>query len=109
MTAPVAQFADGADGWTIRFYMPAKWTIDSLPAPDDERVRLVAQPAETVAVLRFTGDRSPDAIDAQTTKLRDVLRATGFEPVGPPTAWFYDPPWTIPFLRRNEVVIPVAD
>lgn len=109
MTAPVAQFADGADAWTIRFYMPAKWTIDRLPTPDDERVRLVAQPAETLAVLRFTGDRSPDAVDAQTAKLRDALRATGFESIGPPTSWFYDPPWTLPFLRRNEVAIPVAE
>jgi hypothetical protein len=37
-----------------------------------------------------------------------ILREKGFEPTGPPFAWFYDPPWTIPVLRRNEVVVPVT-
>jgi hypothetical protein len=107
MTAPVAQSSAGKQGWTIRFYMPAKWTMESLPTPDDERVRIVTQPAETVAVLRFTGDRGPEAIAARTRQLLETLRANGIEPAGEPTTWLYDPPWTIPMLRRNEVVVPV--
>jgi hypothetical protein len=109
MTAPVAQRREGDGGWVIRFFMPAKWTLDTLPAPDDERVELVAVPPETVAVLRFSGNRGPSAVAARTRKLREVLRATGFEPVSDATAWFYDPPWTLPFRRRNEIAIPVAE
>ena len=57
MTAPVSQRA-GADGeWVIRFFMPADKTMESLPSPTDA-IRLVAVPAETVAVRRFTGSRS---------------------------------------------------
>ena len=109
MTAPVAQSA-GSDGdWVIRFFMPSKWTMAELPVPDDDRVRLVTVAPETVAALRFSGDRSPRAVADKTEKLRNTLRAYGFEATGDANAWFYDPPWTLPFLRRNEVVIPVAE
>lgn len=109
MTAPVAQSYEGDEGWIIRFFMPASWAMDRLPAPDDERVRLVSLPAESTAVLRFTGDRGPDAVAARTEQLLATLRAVGFHPVGTPTAWFYDPPWTIPFRRRNEIAVTVED
>ena len=108
MTAPVAQSGDD-QAWVIRFYMPAQWTMQTLPVPNDDRVRLVAVPPETVAVLRFTGDRGPDSVATRTAQLLETLRAVGFEPDGEPTAWFYDPPWTIPFRRRNEIAIPVGE
>lgn len=106
MTAPVAQARDGKHS-TIRFYMPSKWTLDTLPTPDDDEVRLVTVPGETVAVLRFSGDRSPRAVTERTQELSETLRANGVEAVGEPQAWFYDPPWTVPFRRRNEIAIPV--
>ncbi|RAV10662.1 heme-binding protein [Mycolicibacterium sp. GF69] len=106
MTAPVVQAADGEHS-TIRFYMPSKWTLDTLPAPDDEKVRLVTVPGETVAVLRFSGDRSPRAITDRTRELSETLRVNEVEVVGAPQSWFYDPPWTLPFRRRNEIAIPV--
>lgn len=108
MTAPVAQSTDGG-GWTIRFFLPAQWTMQTLPAPNDERVRLVTVPAETVAVSRFTGDRGPTAVAMRTARLLETLRSAGVEPHGEPTAWFYDPPWTIPCRRRNEIAIPIQD
>lgn len=109
MTAPVAQQADSGQGWLIRFYMPSEWTLDTLPSPDDDRVELVTVPPETVAVLRFSGDRGPRSVAARTAELRDILRSKNFEPAGEPTAWFYDPPWTAPCRRRNEIAIPVHD
>jgi SOUL heme-binding protein len=105
MTAPVAQAPDPGGDWTIRFYMPSTWAMGELPSPDDDRVRLVSVPAETVAVLRFTGDRGPKAVAARTEQVRNTLRAYGFETTGEATAWFYDPPWTLPFLRRNEIAV----
>jgi hypothetical protein len=108
MTAPVSQAA-GADGdWVIRFFMPSTWTLATLPTPDDDRVRLVTVAPETVAVLRFTGNRNAAAVASHVERLRNTLRAYGFDAIGDATAWFYDPPWTLPFLRRNEVVIPVT-
>ncbi|MCV7298365.1 heme-binding protein [Mycobacterium barrassiae] len=108
MTAPVAQSRTDNDQWVIRFFMPSKWTMDTLPDPDDDKVRLVSVPGETFAVLRFSGDRSPKAVADRTDELRKTLHDKGIEPVGDAVAWFYDPPWTLPFLRRNEVAIPVS-
>ena len=88
--------------------MPSKWTMESLPKPIDDRVRLVEVPAETFAVLRFSGDRSPRAVADHTAELQEVLRAKGIDMTGEPARWFYDPPWTLPFRRRNEIAIPVA-
>ncbi|ORB86191.1 heme-binding protein [Mycobacterium kansasii] len=108
MTAPVAQQA-GRDGtWMIRFFMPAKWTLDDLPTPDDESVELVEVPAQEYAVLRFSGDRGSRAVASRTDELLRRLDGTGYAPAGAPVAWFYDPPWTVTCLRRNEVAVPVA-
>jgi hypothetical protein len=107
MTAPVSQTQADEDGSVIRFFMPSKWTMETLPTPDDELVSLVEVPAETYAVLRFTGDRSPHAVAARTEELLRVLGAHGIETTGQPAAWFFDPPWTLPFRRRNEIAVPV--
>ena len=109
MTAPVAQQIDENQSWVIRFYMPTEWTLQSLPTPDDERVGLVTVAPETVAVLRFSGDRGPDSVARHTRRLREKLRDYGFVAIGEPAAWFYDPPWTLPCRRRNEIAILVED
>jgi SOUL heme-binding protein len=108
MTAPVSQAAGSEGGSVIRFFMPAGLTMETLPTPNDDSVELVTVPAETVAVLRFSGDRSPEAVEKHTTQLLDTLRRNGYTADGQPTAWFYDPPWTLPFRRRNEVAVAVT-
>ena len=107
MTAPVSQTGSAENGWTVRFYMPSKWSLETLPTPDDEDVRLVPVGPETLAVLRFSGDRGPVAVADRTAELLKTLRDNDIEPVGEAVAWFYDPPWTLPFRRRNEVAVPV--
>ena len=100
MTAPVAQ-----DGSVIRFFLPAGVTVASAPRPLDDRVRIVDVPAEMVAVLRFSGSTGPDAVAARKAELMGALPATAWVAVDVPFAWFYDPPWTLPPLRRNEVAV----
>ncbi|MBY6537390.1 heme-binding protein [Rhodococcus sp. BP-349] len=107
MTAPVSRAASD-EGWVVRFFMPSRWTMDTLPAPKDDRVRLVEVPAETVAVLRFSGDRGAEAVAARTAELLDTLHSRGIDTTGEPMSWFYDPPWTVSFRRRNEIAVPVA-
>ncbi|EHB59310.1 SOUL heme-binding protein [Mycolicibacterium rhodesiae JS60] len=109
MTAPVATQRRPSGEWVIRFFMPSKYTLDTLPTPADDRVRLVKVPEETVAVLRFTGSIGPAAVGERTEQLLNVLYRNGIEPTGDPLAWFYDPPWTLPCRRRNEVVIGLAE
>lgn len=108
MTAPVAQVRDAAGPWLIRFFMPARYTMDTLPQPLDPAVRLVAVPGETVAVLRFSGSTAPDAVAAKQRKLLQALQGSAWQPDGATMAWFYDPPWTLPPFRRNEVAVPVT-
>jgi hypothetical protein len=107
MTAPVAQ--SGVDGGSsIRFFMPSKYTLDTLPRPDSDRIKLVEVPAETVAVLRYTGDRSPAAVERRRTELLAALAGSPYQASGAAFSWFYDPPFTLPFRRRNEIAVPVA-
>ena len=108
MTAPVAQTQDPSGRWRIRFYMPAGSTLANLPQPNDPTVELVAVPPETVAVLRFSGIPSAGSVATQTGQLVAALEGSAWRPTGAPVAWFYDPPWTLPPLRRNEVAIPVS-
>ena len=110
MTAPVAQAplaqASGEKGWVVRFFLPAALTDP--PAPNDARVRVVPVPEETMAVLRFSGTATQDAVAERTKALLAALSGTAWRPAGEPVAWFYDPPWTLPPLRRNEVAVPVS-
>ncbi len=107
MTAPVAQ--SGGEGvWRIRFFMPARFTMETLPVPDDRRVALVAVPEETLAVLRFAGIPRAEVVADRRAALLAALEGSGWRAAGDVQAFFYDPPWTVPALRRNEVVVPVA-
>lgn len=108
MTAPVAQTRADAEGWVVQFFMPSKYTLDTLPTPNDPAVRLVSLPAQEFAVLRFTGSRNAKAIAEKSAALERDLAGSAWRASGTPTAWFYDPPWTVPFLRRNEVAVPVV-
>ncbi|MDC7788453.1 heme-binding protein [Rhodoplanes sp. TEM] len=107
--SPTGESPTGGDGprWTIRFTMPAAFTRDTLPVPDDAGIAIVDVPAETVAVITFSGSTAPEAVQHQARLLNRILATTAWRPVGPPAAQFYDPPWTLPFLRRNEVAVRV--
>ncbi|WP_397415759.1 SOUL family heme-binding protein [Phenylobacterium sp.] len=108
MTAPVAQ-APSADGaWRVQFFMPAKYTRATLPTPNNPEVRIVELPSEQFAVLRFSGLAGRTSVAARTKELSDKAAAMGWKVTGPPVVWFYDPPWTLPPMRRNEVAFPVA-
>ncbi|OBH12478.1 heme-binding protein [Mycobacterium sp. E1747] len=78
----------------------------TLPAPSDDQVRLVTVPPTTMAVLPFSGDRSPKVVASRTQELLNMLRAKGIKPTGE-EAWFYDPPSTLPMRRRNEIAVPI--
>ena len=105
--APVAADARGG-ALVMRFFLPRDIEPGAAPPPRDPRVRLVEVPAETLAVLRFSGRPSDARVVERTDELLAALDQAGIEPQGQPQAFFYDPPWTLPPLRRNEVAVPVA-
>lgn len=108
MTSPVSQSAT-LGGWTVQFFMPGKYRLADLPVPNDPAVKLVELPPETYAVQRFTGLGNPSTVARKSAELTAHLKARGKSSQGEPVVWFYDPPWTVPFLRRNEVALRVAD
>ena len=104
MTAPVTQQASG-DVWKVRFIMPEGYTLVTLPRPNNERVKLIAIPAKRFVVIRFSGSQKDANVTPQQQKLLDYVRAHHLPTTGEPTLAFYNPPWTLPFLKRNEVMI----
>jgi hypothetical protein len=107
MTAPVAQ-TKAAGGWTVTFYMPDKYTMTTLPKPKDPGIVIHEVPGETLAVIRFSGIPGKGAVEAAQSRLTAALRGSSWHSEGAPVAYFYDPPWTLPWARRNEVAVPVA-
>lgn len=106
MTAPVLQTGQ-AGSWIIRFVMPETYTLESLPVPNDPKVQLRSQPAARVAVVRFSGLAPEKDIQRKTTELVDFLAARQLKAIGPAALARYNPPWTLWFMRRNEIMIPV--
>ncbi|MEM8854625.1 MAG: heme-binding protein [Pseudomonadota bacterium] len=106
MTAPVLQEPAGADTWTVTFVMPAEFTMETLPAPKSETITIEQVPGDTMAVVRFSGFNTKARLDEETQRLRAFMADKGLAVEGTPRFAFYNPPWTLPFLRRNEVMIP---
>ena len=105
MTAPVSM-ERSAGKWRVHFVMPSKYTLDTLPTPNNPAVTLRGVPATHYAVIRFSGLAGENKVAAKATKLKAWLEEKGLEPLGRPELARYNPPWTLPFLRRNEVMIP---
>jgi len=104
MTAPVLAAGESDQGhYTISFVMPSKYTLDTIPKPNNPAVVLVEVPAKKMAILSFSWFTPEARVNAKKALLVDALKAAGVETVGEPTAAFYNPPWTPPFMRRNEI------
>lgn len=107
MTSPVETgVEDGVR--TMRFVMPSEYSMADLPAPSDPRVRLREVSGETVAAWRFAGRLRASEVEAKKQQAMRLAEEAGLEVTGPPRIAQYDPPWTLAWFRRNEVLIPVA-
>lgn len=107
MTVPVEKTRSGA-GTRMRFFLPARFTRETAPAPNDPRVRIVALPPATLAVLRYSGAAPDDEVARRRDELLRALEGSRWRPDGDPVSLFYDAQFTLPFVRRNEVAVPVA-
>lgn len=110
MTAPVSQAATEPGRYWVTFTMPREYDMNSLPTPDDDRVQLRAVPAETMAAVRYRGGWSEEKYHENERILLQALAASPRWQVSGPAVWArYNPPFTLPFLRRNEVLVPVSE
>jgi SOUL heme-binding protein len=108
MTVPVETQSQAAGRYAMRFFLPAGYDLQTAPQPTDPRVHILELPERTLAVLRFTGSRDAQNVARHLTDLDTIVKGSRWRAVGEPTTMFYDPPWTIPFLRRNEIAVPVS-
>lgn len=106
MTAPVTQGRND-DGWTVSFIMPAELSLNALPLPAGD-VRLEEVAPRYMATVRFSGRWSDKKFREQTKRLIDWMEMRGLRPLGQPEFGYYNDPFTPAFLRRNEVLIEVA-
>ncbi len=83
MTAPVTTAPSDDGVFTVRFTMPSKWTMDTLPAPADDRVVLVQVPERYVVVAGFTGPKAQASIDAAERAIGEFVAVNGLSPAGP--------------------------
>ncbi|KUJ84191.1 heme-binding protein [Microbulbifer sp. ZGT114] len=104
MTAPVSMEQSGGQ-WRVSFVMPSQYTMETLPRPNNQAVTLREIPETNYAVIRFSGLAGEDKIARKTAELIEWMDEKGLEPTGQPELARYNPPWTLPFLRRNEVMI----
>ncbi|CAN5150239.1 heme-binding protein [soil metagenome] len=107
MTAPVLQTPVQGE-WVVRFTMPSRWTLATLPAPNDPSVRITTLPATRMAVTTFSGVANQATFDRKSGELVGFVTSQNLRTTGEPTLAQYDPPWTLPFLRRNEVMVAVG-
>jgi len=106
MTAPVQQQSMGKS-WRMSFVMPSKYTLASLPVPNNNHVRLKEILTKKFVVIEFSGTNSNENVTEHENQLMNYIEANQINIIGSPKYAFYNAPWTLPFLRRNEVMIEI--
>lgn len=108
MTAPVQRTMPGEQEAEMAFVVPRGYSMEELPTPDDSRVEFREEPAYRAAVIRFSGWVNDKKAERYWQTLITFLEEQGIQPVGDPTLNQYNPPWTPPFMRRNEIIVAVV-
>jgi hypothetical protein len=114
MTVPVSiegakSFESASNQWMVSFVMPSEYTLATLPKPLNSQVKIREVPAEKRAVILFSGFNSAEKTQAKTQLLQDWIKTKNLKVTGDPQFARYNPPWSLPFMRRNEVMIQVLD
>lgn len=109
MTSPVTQQSEAHDSWKIRFMMPKKFTLDTLPEARDRRIRFLTTRPERYLALRFSGGWGEDNLGRHRRQLLDYVASHHLAVVGEPIYAFYNAPFVPAPLRRNEVLLRLAD
>ncbi len=105
--APTTPSMQGAKRWRVHFVMPSQYTLASLPKPNNAAVTLRQVPAKTWAVLKYSGFNTESRVQEKTDELMARLLAQKTQSLGSPQLARYNPPWTLPMFRRNEIMIEI--
>ena len=85
--------------------MPSRYTLQTLPKPNNPNIEIVEVPAQTYGVIKFSGLAGTEKVAAKTKELQSWMQAQNLTITGKPELARYNPPWTLPFMRRNEIMI----
>jgi effector-binding domain-containing protein len=107
MTAPVGQRA-AEQGWAISFMMPASYNMETIPLPVDTSIVLREIPAHRAAAIRYSGTWSEEKYRKHLDLLQNWIEQNSLEPTGQPLWARYNAPFVPWFMRRNEILIPIA-
>lgn len=107
MTAPVIVDRDGAAN-RMAFVLPSKFTRETLPVPVDERVAIRQVPVRVIAAVRFSWYAPEDRKKEKSEALLRMLSRDGVVVVGVPFYAGYNPPFSVPFLKRHEMLVEIA-
>ncbi len=107
MTAPVGQ-QRAQEGWAVSFMMPSSYTLETLPEPEDPAISLRQVSARQMAAVRYSGFWSEKGYLRNKQELESWIHERGLTIAGDPVWARYNPPFTPWFMRRNEILIPVA-
>ena len=113
MTAPVTVQPQAGGGmaeaqqWRVQFVMPRQYTLANIPKPKNSAVTLHEVPRQYMVVHRYTGFNTQGRIQEKTQELLAWAQRQSLKVIGTPQLSRYDPPWTLPFMRRHEVVFDV--
>lgn len=108
MTAPMGQRPEGAGYW-VSFVMPSTLSLVTLPQPSHPQIRLREIAARTVAAIRFRGWWRPATVERNRLSLEQWMQGAALTAAGEPVYARYNPPYVPPFLRRNEILMPLVD
>ena len=104
MTAPVNMQQDTGQ-WRVQFVMPSQYTMQTLPKPNNADITIVELPVQTYGVITFSGLAGEKKVAEKTQALQEWMQAQNLIMTGSPELARYNPPWILPFMRRNEIMI----
>jgi hypothetical protein len=107
MMAPVTSTSAQQGEHTFAFVMEKKYTLDTLPRPNDSRIRIRAIPERIMAARRYSGRWTDSRVQQNESALLDTLAQDGIEVLGKPVLARYNAPFTPWFLRRNEALVEI--
>jgi hypothetical protein len=110
MTAPVTLEPQlgSAQQWRVHFVMPSQYTLANIPKPINSAVTLHELPSKYVVVHRYSGFNTMARVQEKTDETLAWAKQQSLKVVGTPQLSRYDPPWTLPMFRRNEIMVEVA-
>ena len=110
MTAPVIQQESQKDQeWLVSFVMPAEYTLETLPAPKNTEIKILSIPVKRYLTIQFSGTPTDQSLKSHLDILLEYSVSKKLNTRGKPIFAFYNPPWTLPFLRRNEIMIELIE